>query len=38
VLRTKSPHDLSHGNQDWLVSSGLFDKLAGGHLEFETAA
>jgi len=38
VLRAKSPQDLSNGNQDWLVSSGLFDKLAGGHLELEAAA
>lgn len=38
VLRTKSQQDISNGNQDWLVSSGLFDKLAGGHLALEAAA
>ena len=28
-----------HGDgQDWLLDSGLFDALAGGHLELETAA
>lgn len=37
VLRAKSPKDFFGGNQDWLVSSGLFDKLAGGRLEVEAA-
>lgn len=37
VLSTKHPHDLPK-HQDWLVSSGLFDKLAGGHLELDAAA
>jgi hypothetical protein len=35
VLEAKSPQDLFDGNQDWLISSGLFDKLAGGRLEVE---
>jgi hypothetical protein len=38
VLRAKSPQELPEGTQDWLVSTGLFDKLAGGYLEFEAAA
>ena len=38
VLRTQSPRDLRNGEQDWLVESGLFDRLAGGHLELDTAA
>ena len=38
VLRAKDPQDLSTSNQDWLVSSGLFHKLAGGHLELDVAA
>ena len=38
VLRAKSPRELSNGTQDWLVKSGLFDRLAGGHLELEAAA
>lgn len=37
VLRVKSPKDLFGEGQDWLVSSGLFDKLAGGYLETEVA-
>lgn len=37
VLRAKSPQDLFGENQDWLVNSGLFDKLAGGRLELEVA-
>ena len=38
VLRAESPQELSNGNQDWLINSGLFDKLADGHLELEAAA
>ena len=38
VLGSRNPQNLLSGNQDWLVSSGLFDKLAGGHLELEAAA
>jgi len=38
VLRAKDPQDLSSGNQEWLVSSGLFDRLAGGDLKLEVAA
>jgi hypothetical protein len=38
VLRAGSQQDLQDGNQDWLVSSGLFDRLTGGHLALETAA
>lgn len=37
ILRVKSPQDLFSKNQDWLVSSGLFDKLSGGRLEMEVA-
>lgn len=37
ALRAKSQQDLFSKNQDWLVSSGLFDKLAGGRLELEVA-
>ncbi len=37
VLRAKSSKDLFGGSQDWLVSSGLFDKLIGGSLEVEVA-
>ena len=37
VLRVKSQQDLFSKNQDWLVSSGLFDKLSGGRLEMEVA-
>jgi hypothetical protein len=35
VIKAKSPQDFYDGNQDWLISSGLFDKLAGGRLEVE---
>lgn len=38
VLRAKNPQDLSNGNQEWVIKSGLFDKLAGGRLELEAAA
>jgi hypothetical protein len=38
ILRAGSPPDLQDKNQEWLVSSGLFDRLSGGRLEFETAA
>ena len=38
VLRAKNPRDLPNGNQDWLVSSGLFDKLVDGYLELAVAA
>jgi hypothetical protein len=38
VLRADSSRDLRNGEQDWLVESGLFDRLLGGHLELETAA
>jgi hypothetical protein len=37
VLRAKSPQELN-GNHDWILKSGLFDRLAGGHLELEAAA
>ena len=37
VLGAKSPQDLRGKNQDWVVNSGLFDKLAGGRLEVEAA-
>ena len=37
VLRVKSPKVFFGEGQDWLVSSGLFDKLAGGYLETEVA-
>jgi hypothetical protein len=38
VLRVQSPQDLQDRNQEWLVSSGLFERLTGGHIELETAA
>jgi hypothetical protein len=38
VLGARRPQDLPQENQDWLVSSGLFDKLSGGRLELEVAA
>lgn len=38
VLRARSPQDLPDGGRDWLIGSGLFDRLAGGHLELEAAA
>jgi hypothetical protein len=38
VLRAQSPQDLLEENQDWLVSSGLFEKLTGGHLSLEAVA
>lgn len=37
VLRVRNSQDLLGKNQDWLVSSGLFDKLVGGNLEIELA-
>ena len=37
VSRFRSPKDLFGEGQDWLFSSGLFDKLAGGYLETEVA-
>jgi hypothetical protein len=38
ALSARSPQDLSNGDKDWLISSGLFDKLAGGRLELDEAA
>jgi hypothetical protein len=38
VLIARSPEDLDGDNESWLVASGMFDRLAGGHLELETAA
>jgi len=38
VLHAKSPQEVLIDNQSWLVESGLFDRLAGGHLELEVAA
>jgi hypothetical protein len=38
VLIARSPEDLDSDNESWLVASGVFDRLAGGHLELETAA
>jgi hypothetical protein len=37
VLVTKSPQELLTSNEDWLVASGLFDRLVGGRLELEAA-
>ena len=37
VLLAKSSQELT-GNQDWLVDSGLFDRLVGGRLELDAAA
>lgn len=38
VVQSRSPHQLKNGSQDWLVNSGLFERLVGGHVELETAA
>lgn len=38
ILSTESREDLQVRNQQWVVSSGLFDSLAGGRLELEAAA
>jgi hypothetical protein len=38
VLQANNPQEFFRDNQDWLVKSGLFDRLAGGHLELEAAA
>ncbi len=38
VLQAQRPEDLLEDNQDWLLSSGLFEKLTGGHLALEAAA
>jgi len=38
ILRASNPEDIQNHGQDWLLDSGLFEALAGGHLEFETAA
>ena len=38
ILRADAPQYLQNTNQDWIISSGLFDRLIGGHLELETAA
>ena len=37
ISRLRNSKDLFGEGQDWLVSSGLFDNLAGGHLETEVA-
>ncbi|HEY9711352.1 MAG TPA: hypothetical protein V6D48_24295 [Oculatellaceae cyanobacterium] len=38
VLSVDNPQDLLQENQDWLVSSGLFDCMRGGHLVLAAAA
>jgi len=38
VLAADSASDFEALDQDWLLSSGLFDSLAGGYLELEAAA
>ena len=38
VVQAKSPHELENTSQDWLINSGLFERLVGGHLELEAAA
>lgn len=38
ILQTQHSEDLPEGNRNWIVSSGLFDKLTGGHLSIEAAA
>jgi hypothetical protein len=38
VLQTTSSQALLTRNQEWLVKSGLFDRLVGGRLELEAAA
>jgi hypothetical protein len=38
ILRARTPQDLPRDTQDWVTRSGLFDKLAGGHMKSEIAA
>ena len=38
ILMAENQQSLQNTDQDWLVSSGLFSRLTGGHLELETAA
>lgn len=38
VISTDNPQDLLGNDQKWLVSSGLFSRLTGGHLVLDTAA
>jgi len=38
VLQTKDPLELEANGRDWLVETGLFERLTGGHLEMEAAA
>jgi hypothetical protein len=38
VLTATIPQDLPQETQDWIISSGLFDRLAGGRMELEKAA
>lgn len=38
VLNTSNPQYLTDNHQEWLISSGLFGKIVGGHLELEAAA
>ena len=38
VLAAEKPQNLIGNNQDWLINSGLFDKLAGGRLQLARTA
>jgi len=38
VLKAGGPEDLKDRNQDWLINSGLFERLSGGYVELEEAA
>jgi hypothetical protein len=38
VLGADGPEDLRDRNQEWVLTSGLFNSLAGGRLELEAAA
>lgn len=38
VLQAQRPEEFLEGNQGWLLSSGLFEKLTGGHLSLEAVA
>jgi hypothetical protein len=38
VIRAQNTQELINENQDWLISSGLYNQLAGGHLALEAVA
>jgi hypothetical protein len=38
VIRAQNTQELVNENQDWLISSGLYNQLAGGHLALEAVA